>query len=388
MRIRKGHGTMATASGIIFSNIHDKNIPELTRKRTMASIPFGCKYRLIDFALSNMVNSGINNVSVITHYNYQSLIDHIGSGKDWDLARRSGGIKILTPYITSFANASNALYNSRLEALMSINYSLSHFTSDVIVFADCDVICNIDLNDMINDHIKNGADLTFAVKRVELTESEASKNVILESDADGRLIEQIAFPKRGISGSRDIHLNIFVASTRYIQSVVNDAIAHGYKSFNRDVIAPNIKNCNFRTYRYNEYFASLTSLGSFYAYNMELLSSPEIRDGLFAQKHRPIYTKVRNSAPTKYGDSCSVKNSLIADGCIIDGCVENSILFRGVKIGRNTTVKNSILFQDTVTGENVFLNCVIADKNTVIRDDRILSGHETLPFFIEKGKMI
>lgn len=379
---------MATASGIIFSNIHDKSIPELTRKRTMASIPFGCKYRLIDFALSNMVNSDITNVSVITHYNYQSLIDHIGSGKDWDLARRSGGIKILTPYITSFANVSNALYNSRLEALMSINYSLSRFTSDVIVFSDCDVICNIDLNEMINDHVKNNADITFAVKTVELTEAEAEKNLIMTSDETGRLVEFAAYPKRGVSGKKDIHLNIFVANTRYIQNVVNDAIAHAHKSFNHDVIAPNLNKCNFRTYKYDGYFGSLTSLPSFFAHNMELLTNPEIRNELFGHKNRPVYTKVRNSAPTKYSDGCTVKNSLIADGCVIEGNVENSILFRGVKIGKNTTVKNSILFQDTVTGENVFLNCVIADKNAVIRDDRILSGHESLPFFIEKGKMI
>ena len=379
---------MATANGIIFSNIHDKSVPELTRKRTMASIPFGCKYRLVDFALSNMVNSGITNVSVITHYNYQSLIDHIGSGKDWDLARRSGGIKILPPYITSFANMTNTQYNSRLEALMSINYSLSRFTSDVIVFSDCDVICNIDLNDMINDHIKNGADITFAVKRVELTEEEASKNIILTSDDNGAVTEMYSYPKSGISGYRDIDLNIFVASTRYIQSVVNDAIAHGYTSFKRDIISSNINKCVFRTYRYDGYFANITSLQTFFAHNMELLDNPKIRDGLFGLKNRPIYTKVRNSAPSKYGEGCSVKNSLIADGCVIEGNVENSILFRGVKIGHNTTVKNSILFQDTVTGDNVFLNCVIADKNAVIRDERILSGHESLPFFIEKGKMI
>ena len=379
---------MATANGIIFSNIHDKSVPELTRKRTMASIPFGCKYRLVDFALSNMVNSGITNVSVITQNNYQSLIDHIGSGKDWDVARRSGGIKILTPYITSFANMTNTLYNSRLEALMSINYSLSRFTSDVIVFSDCDVICNIDLNDMINDHIKNGADITFAVKRVELTEEEASKNIILTSDDNGAVTEMYSYPKSGISGYRDIDLNIFVASTRYIQSVVNDAIAHGYTSFKRDIISSNINKCVFRTYRYDGYFANITSLQTFFAHNMELLDNPKIRDGLFGLKNRPIYTKVRNSAPSKYGEGCSVKNSLIADGCVIEGNVENSILFRGVKIGHNTTVKNSILFQDTVTGDNVFLNCVIADKNAVIRDERILSGHESLPFFIEKGKMI
>ena len=171
-----------TVQGIIFSNLHDKNIPELTLKRTMASVPYACRYRLIDFALSNMVNSGITSVSVITHYNYQSLMDHIGAGKDWDLARRSGGIKILPPYMTAYANNQNALYNSRMEALNSVNYSLSRFTSDYVVLSDCDVICNVDLNDMINDHVKNNADITIAIKRVLLSTDSASRNVIVDAD--------------------------------------------------------------------------------------------------------------------------------------------------------------------------------------------------------------
>ena len=133
------------AAGIIFSNIHDKNITELTRKRTMASIPFACRYRLIDFALSNMVNSGITNIDVIAHYNYHSLMDHIGNGKNWDLARRTGGIKILPPYITAYANVTNNLYNTRLEALKSVIHSISHITEDLVILSDCDVICNLDV---------------------------------------------------------------------------------------------------------------------------------------------------------------------------------------------------------------------------------------------------
>ena len=123
-----------SAAGIIFSNIHDNNIPELTRNRTMASVPFGCRYRLIDFTLSNMVNSNINNVSVITHYNYQSLMDHIGSGKDWDLARRAGGIKILPPFINAYANRENSLYTTRLEALKSVFHSISKIPDDYVVY--------------------------------------------------------------------------------------------------------------------------------------------------------------------------------------------------------------------------------------------------------------
>lgn len=376
-----------SVQGIIFSNLHDKNIPELTHRRTMASVPYAGRYRLIDFTLSNMVNSGITDVYVITHYNYQSLMDHIGAGKDWDLARRSGGIKILPPYISAFANNQNALYNSRMEALKSINYSLSRFNSDYVVLSDCDVICNIDLNDMINDHIENNADITVATKRVLLSRESASRNVIVEASEDGRILDVNPYPTN-VTGYRDINLNILVINREYLQSIVLDAIAHGYSSFNRDVLSRNASRRNYRIYKYEGYFANINSLEDYFTHSMELLGSSENRSMLFDVKNRPIYTKVRNSAPTRYSATSSVKNSLIADGCIIDGSVENSILFRGVKVSRGASIKNSILFQDTVVGENVFTNCIITDKNVVVRDGRILSGHESLPFFIEKGKMI
>ncbi len=353
----------------------------------MASVPYACRYRLIDFALSNMVNSGIFNISVITHYNYQSLMDHIGSGKDWDLARRSGGIKILSPFMTAFSNDQNVLYNTRLEAMKSVNYSISRFKSDYVVLSDCDVICNIDLNDMINDHVANNADITMAVKRVLLTKESCKRNVIVDSNDDGRLVDVNAYPLN-VTGYRDINLNILVINREYLQSIVLDAIAHGYTSFNRDVLSRNAARRNYRIYKYDGYFATINSLEDYFAHSMELLGDSDNREQLFGVKNRPIYTKIRNSAPAKYTGNAKVTNSIIADGCVIDGIVENSVLFRGVKIGKGTTVKNSILFQDTITGENVFLNCVVADKNTVIRDGRILSGHESLPFFIEKGKMV
>jgi len=376
-----------SVQGIIFSNLHDKNIPELTRRRTMASVPYACRYRLIDFALSNMVNSGVTDISVITHYNYQSLMDHIGAGKDWDLARRSGGIKILPPYMTAFNNDTNVLYNTRLEALKSVNYSVSRMKSDYVVLSDCDVICNINLNHMINDHIANNADITMAVKRVLLTRESSSRNVIVESDETGRVTDVNAYPPN-VTGYHDIDLNIIVINREYLQSIVLDAIAHNYTSFNKDVLSRGAARRNYRIYKYDGYFATINSIEDYYAHSMELLGDSSNRDQLFGVKRRPIYTKIRNSAPAKYNDTAKVTNSLIADGCVIDGTVENSILFRGVKVGKGTVVKNSILFQDTVTGENVFLNCVITDKNVVVRDGRILSGHESLPFFIDKSRMI
>ena len=376
-----------SAAGIIFSNIHDNNIPELTRNRTMASVPFGCRYRLIDFTLSNMVNSNISNISVITHYNYQSLMDHIGSGKDWDLARRSGGIKILPPFITAYANNVNQLYETRLEALKSVNYSLSKITDDYVVLSDCDVICNIDLNDMIKYHKDNNADITMAVKKVNLTKDQAKINVLVESDEEGKITDVKAYPTN-FEGEADINLNIMVMTRQYLQEVVVDSIAHNYTSLTKDVILRGISRRAYRTYRYDGYFACITSSQDYYLSSMQLINDKDVRKQLFGVKNRPIYTKVRNSAPTYYSPDAKVKNSLIADGCEIFGEVENSIVFRGTKIGKGSVVKNSILFQDTYTGENVQLNCVIADKNVMIRDNKVLSGDETLPFYLSKGKMI
>ncbi len=372
---------MAGVVGIIFSNIHDQNVSELTRRRTMASIPFGCRYRLIDFTLSNLVNSGITHVGVVTHYNYQSLMDHIGTGKDWDLARRSGGIKILPPYITAFANAQNNLYNTRLEAVKSMIEFISCCTEEYVLLSDCDVICNIDLSEMINEHIATGADITMAVKRMYLTP--AVKNMeVVDSDADGRITD-VAECGGIVSGYRDVNLNIMIMRRKYLENVILDASAHGYSSFTKDVIGRNIENCDFRIFRYDSYFATINSLTDYYMCSMDLLSS-SARDSLFNVKNRPVYTKIRNSSPTVYEEGSNVKNSLIADGCVIYGTVENSILFRGVKVGKNTVIKNSILMQDTLVGENVSLNCVITDKDVVIRDGRTLSGHETRPFFIDK----
>ena len=376
-----------SASGIIFSNIHDNNIPELTRMRTVASVPFACRYRFIDFTLSNMVNSNIYNISVITHNNYQSLMDHIGSGKDWDLARRSGGIKILPPYITAYSANNANMYQTRLQALKSVNDAISRITDDYVVLSDCDVICNVDFNDIIAYHQKTDADMTIAVKTVDLTPETAKINTIFASDEDGRVTDVLTYPTN-FSGTADISLNIVVMKTSYLKQIVLDAIAHDHHSLTRDVIARNMKHMNYRVYKYEGYFACISSFEEYYRNSMDLLRNSEARASLFSVKNRPVYTKVRNSTPSYYSPTSTVKNSMIADGCYIEGTVENSIIFRGVKIGRNATVKNSIIMQDSIIGEGAFLNCVITDKNAVIRDGRMLSGADTQPYYISKGKMI
>ncbi|MBQ1977084.1 MAG: glucose-1-phosphate adenylyltransferase subunit GlgD [Clostridia bacterium] len=374
-------------TGIIFSNIHDNNIPELTRLRTIASVPFGCRYRFIDFTLSHMVNANIFNIDVITQSNYQSLMDHLGSGKDWDLARRSGGIKILPPNIMAGDTTRQTSYTTRLEALKSVYNSISKIKDEYVVMSDCDVICNVNFKAIIEDHIKNKADITMAVKTMNLTEGQATANVLFASDESGRITDVLPYPKN-FTGEADVALNIVVMRTDYLLHMVQDAIAHDYNSMTRDFINRYKDTKNFRVYKYDGYFACVSSLADYFRCSMEQITDDNARKSLFNVPNRPVYTKVRNSTPTYYSETSNVKNSMIADGCVIEGTVENSILFRGVKIGRNCTVKNCILMQDTITGENVFLNYVIADKNVVIRDGRMLSGCDVQPYYIEKGKMI
>lgn len=367
--------------GIIFSNIHDKSIPELTRLRTMASVPFGCRYRLIDFTLSNMVNSGIKHVGIITHYNYQSLMDHLGSGIDWDLARRAGGIKILPPYITAFASVKNFLYSTRLEALKNIATFINECKEEYVVLSDCDVICNINLSDIIERHISTGADVTFVTKSMDLTNMNKGVQII-RSDRNG-LVTSVEDSQGNETGMYDINANILVMNRRFLVTELMEATAHNYTSFMDDIISRELKYRRIMAYKFDGYFGAIDSMSDYYRSSMELLNA-DVRRQLFNIPGRPVLTKVRNSPPTKYASTAVVKNSLIADGCVIEGTVENSVLFRGVKIGRGTRVRNSILMQDTLTGEDVYLNAVITDKNVVIRDGRVLSGHETVPFYLAK----
>lgn len=372
------------AFGIIFANLNDNSIKELTAIRTQASVPFGCRYRLIDFPLSCMVNAGITDVSVITHYNYKSLVDHLGSGKDWDLARRTGGLRLIPPYISSHG-ADN--YDTRLEALFSISESFAKMKEDTIVLADSDAIVNIDIADMIEQHEKSGADLTFAVKKLTLSGNQSEQYNLYYSDYDGNLADVTMHP-RFVEGDRDVSINIWVASRTFLLAAIRDAAAHGYDSLTKGIVARYLGRAKMKVYHYEGVYACTRNLEDYYACNMALLSDKAMRDELLNVPNRPIMTKVRNSAPTQYVEGSTVKNSMIADGCIIEGEVENCILFRGVKIGKGCVVKNSILFQDTQVADNSSLNCVVTDKNVVIREGVTLSGHPIKPFYIDKGKMI
>ena len=254
------------AIGIIFANLHERNIPELTRSRTVGSVPFGCRYRLIDFTLSNMVNSGITDIRIVTQYNYQSLMDHIGSGKDWDLARRSGGIKILPPNMRASQNYQVGGH-SRLESLMGIAASLNHIKEDYVIMADCDGICNIDLEDVLRDHIANDADITMVTKRMTLNGAISDTATIIDADENGKIVDMAMNPKYA-EGEHDVALNIIIINTKYLQNIVQESIAHGFTSLTRDIMLRNKDERNYRVYHYDGAFATISSLEDYFATSM------------------------------------------------------------------------------------------------------------------------
>ena len=380
-----------TAAGLVFTNIHDAAIPELTRVRTIASVPFGCRYRLVDFILSNMANADITVIGLITHNNYQSLLDHIGTGKDWDLARRNGGIKILPPFITAYENAvANKVYTSRLEALIGVMSFINHRTEDYFVLSDCDAVYNIDIADVLKKHEESGADVTIVAKEFPHDVKFISPHEeIIRFDENEKIYDIVKYSAHECENDENININmnVIVMSRSYLQNVLQDAAARRYTSFYQDIISKHIKKDNYHVYRYDGVYALISSLESYYKSNMMLLRR-EVRDKLFGIADRPVYTKIKNSPPTKYTDGSNVKNSLVADGCVISGTVEDSIIFRGVHVGEGTVVKSCILFQDTYVGNDAELTCVLTDKNVVIKDGRHLSGHSQAPFFIEKGKTL
>lgn len=371
---------MGNVLGLVFANMHDTTLGDMTKNRTMGSVMFGGRYRLIDFPLSNMVNSGISEVGVITKSNYQSLLDHLGSAREWDLARKKGGLYILPP----FGNVESTLYRGRIEALYGAMSFIKHSRAKYVILSDCDVVTNIDYKPIVAAHIESGADIT-AVAHTGVYSSEDIKTLtVFNVDADKNVTSVLINPD--ISGTCTTSLNVFVMSMDFLIETVNDAMARGNVSFERNILQEKCRELKIKIYEYDNYFSKLNSPESYFKSNMALLE-PENARKLFVPK-RSIYTKVSDNAPVKYDLDSKVSNSLIADGCIIEGEVENSVLFRGVKVGKGAKVKNCILMQGTVVGDNAELNYLITDKNVSICENHILTSSPQYPMYVGKGASV
>ena len=363
--------------GLLFSNMHDEALRELTGIRALGSVPFGGRYRLIDFPLSNMVNAGISKVGVITKSNYQSLMDHIGSGKSWDLSRKNEGLYFLPP----FGNT-DELYNGRVASLSGIMPFLRNSKEEYVVLSDCHVVGNIDYDRLVEEHIASGADVTIAYKKGAPPAD--MENVLLWTASDGRVTDMVI--RSGGPEESRYGIGLYVMGKEELMRAVDTAVSRHHGSFEWDSLLRHVEDKRLYGYCVNEYVSVISSLERYFRTNMALLD-PDVRSELFIGS-RPIYTKVRDCAPAIYGLHAEVSHSLVADGGDIQGTVRHSIVFRDVKVDRGAVVENCILMQGTLVCADSSLNCVITDKNVVIKDDRTLRGFDSYPVFISKGAVV
>lgn len=372
---------MTNVLGILFANSHEESVPELSAKRTMASIPFGGRFRLVDFLLSGMSNSGMSKVGIITRSNYQSLLDHIGSARPWDLARTDGGLTLLAPF---GRNQDIGLYKGKLDALYSRLGYIMNAGCEYVVLSDCDLVINPDFSHLMEAHISSGADITAVCHTDVYTEEETREAACFKVSEHGRV--ELVSINRAMAGRRTMDLNIYVLKVSLLASLVDDLVSLGKYSFSRDVLQAKVGELNIRAYEFSGFYKRICDLESYYNANMALLDHDNLAKLVMSE--RPVYTKDRADAPAKYGFDSAVKNSLVANGCVIEGVVENSILFRGVKVGKGSVVRNAILMQDTVVGKGTTVSNIVTDKNVTIGDGLTVSSAESCPLYIAKGRTL
>lgn len=368
------------ATGIIFSNIHDEELHEITTKRTMGAVPFCGSYHLIDFALSNMRNSFVESVGVIAKNNYQSLIDYVKSGKEWDMSRKRGGLFIFPP----FGRLHSGYYNNKIEALFGILTFIKDAKTDYFVITDCDIICNFNWKIPLEYHILKKADITIIYFNENQKHDPSVKETVYSISDDGYVndiqINQHAKPNDCIGS------NMWIISKDFLIAMIEDATAHNLENIERDIMQKKLMQYKIAAWKYKGYINKINSIFDYYCANMNMLNQ-SIREDLF-YKHGHIYTKVEDDIPTRFGSNAKVSNSLIADGCLIEGSIENSIIFRNVHVGKGSIIRNSLILQSSTIGNNVNLNYVLSDTDVMIRDNCTLAGHDLYPFYIKQGSHI
>lgn len=376
---------MKDAFGIILTGENDIRLRDLTRSRSIAALPIGCRYRVIDVILSNMVHSGISNIGVIAQKNYHSLMDHLESGKEWDLSRKRDGLFILPPFVSRENTGS---YEGLLDAIRSNMGYVRRCTQRYVVLSGSQTLFNMDLTPMMDFHLKSGADITilYNVARFEAAADEGSRSqhIYLDMDTSGRVRDIEIDPI--MPRYHSLGMDVFIMEKSLLQYLVDSSLAHGRNDFGRDILQKMFGELRIFGHRYDGYVSRIDSVEAYYRFNMSLLDS-SVRAQMLGGKH-PVLTKVKDEVPARYEQGAQISNSLVADGCIIEGQVENSVLFRGVRVGKGCVVKDCILMQNTEIQDGAQLAHVITDKNAFIKRDRRLMGQASYPVLIAKNSII
>ena len=365
---------------VLFAADDDSHLNDLTIRRTAASLPFGGRYRLIDFALSNLVNANITTVGIVTKNNYNSLMDHIRMGRDWDLNRKNSGITVFPPFVF---NSAHDVYKGKIDALYTLRGYMMKALEEYVVIANTNIAFNIDFEEVEKFHIEKNADITVLTYK---TDEYTPKKNIVKVDKNQRITD-MRYPVDADSKKKQLcNLNIYFIKKDLLINLIDNAYAYGSYDFEKDILQKKLADLYIMSYEVTDYVAVIDRIPTYFKHSMDLLDS-KVREELF-YKYSTIYTKVKDSVPTKYKEGAEVKNSLIADGCVIDGIVENSVLFRSVRVGKGAVVKNCIIMEDGIIMENASLEYTITDKNVIIQPGRKLCGTDTYPMVVVKGKTV
>ena len=366
--------------GIIFTN--DASLGDLTHKRTMASLPFGGRYRQVDFALSNLSCAGVRHVGIISRHNYQSLMNHIGDGEEWGLELEEGGLEFLTPYAMSTSHT----YRGKLESLANAMDFLEYGADDeTVILIDSAVLSNIDLNKVLAAHDASGKDVTVVTKD-GICNGQKQIDLALKLDSKGN-VEDIAVdyvaPTDYVAS-----MDIFVLNKNWLVKQIKEHIAHNLFHMDRDLVLGGWQagKVSVNVYQFEGVAMFNESVAEYFTNSLSLIKK-DIRADIFGGSH-PVYTKVRDRVPTYYGEECEVEDSLIADGCMIDGEVEDSVLFRQVTICEDAEVEDCVIMNDTVVGKGAELKYVILDKNVTVNPGVKLIGTKQNPIIIKRGETV
>ncbi len=366
------------AVGIILAGGSSSKMKELTKKRAAAAMPMAGSYRAIDFALSNMSNSGVSKVAVLTQYNSRSLNEHMNSAKWWDFGRKQGGLYVFTPTITSdnnfwFRGTADAIYQN-LDFLKK-----SH--EPYVIITSGDAIYKMDYEKVLEYHVEKKADITVVCK--ELKDGEDARRFgTVAMDADMRITEFEEKPM--IAKSNVISTGIYVIRRRLLIDLIEECVEDERYDLVKDILIRYMKVKKIYGYMMDSYWSNISTVDAYFKANMDFLNA-DVRKHFF-KDYPEIYTKTSDLPPAKYNPGAVVKNSLVANGSIINGTVENSVISKKVFIGKNSVVKNSIVLNDIYIGENVYIeNCIVESRDT-IRANNIYVGEDSIKIVIEKGE--
>ena len=365
--------------GIIFAYERRGNLQELVSMRSASSIPFGGRFRAVDFALSNLVNANVTDVGIVLHGQYQSLLDHLGTGKDWDLSRKRGGLRLLPPF-NSQQDWGAMPYRGHIEALHGVRSYLEGIRQDYVVMMDGDLVANLPIADVYENHVKSGADITV----VCANDSFMTEDGIYFQIGDSGRVTEVFYNLHSPRGLRG--LGTYVVSKKLLLELVDDCAAKDQISWRGDVLQAKKGSLKIQSYIWKGYAAQIRSVQEYYDRSMQLLE-PSIRADLFCAQ-RPIRAKNADLSSSYLGSDGKCINSLIGDGCSIEGIVENSILFPGVTVEAGAVVRNCVIFKDSLIRKNARLTYIITDKDVEILEGRTLMGHATYPIVLAKGSKV